>query len=369
MERMGQNSFSKLKNSSTYLKFRFFHKTFSVFHISFFDKRSFVHTMIMETQCAQGRLLMPPKEQLSTTCSSFKLIDVRKPKKELFCSFLCFQWPSFLAEGVGVYLSQEDVNNVFMVVRNDPLYTHRRWTLLYEDLLTPLTRSMLMSSPMEILHYPWLATDRAFVMELVRRDGRTIGFLDQSFRNEREFVVAAVSTYGIAIMYANESYRADIPVCRLALKSSGRLLKFMTIEVQKDIECVMNAVRSYGLSLRNVDVQHRKQEHVVLAAVHQNGDALQFASSTLRNNAEIVLMAVKQNGLSLRYAGLECRNDETIVLEAVINNGEALEFASPRLQNVTKVAKAAVLNNILSFQFVSARLQFSKKFHSAVKDR
>jgi hypothetical protein len=75
-------------------------------------------------------------------------------------------------------------------------------------------------------------------------------------------------------------------------------------------EFVLAAVTQYGMALQYSHDNFKNDKEIVLAAVTQNGNALSYSHDNLKRDMEIVLAAVIQNGGSLYCAHDDLKNDE-----------------------------------------------------------
>ena len=114
-------------------------------------------------------------------------------------------------------------------------------------------------------------------------------------------------------------------------------------ELKNDREFILAAVTQCGRALEYASEELKNNREIVLAAVTQYGWALQHASEELKNNREFILAAVTQCGAALRYASEELKNNREIVLAAVTQDdcGWALKYASEELKNNREIVLAA----------------------------
>ena len=76
-----------------------------------------------------------------------------------------------------------------------------------------------------------------------------------------------------------------------AVKQDGRALRWASVELRDDEELVLEAKRQNGGALRWASAELRDDEELVLEAVKQDGRALQFASEALRGNRIVKVAA------------------------------------------------------------------------------
>ena len=120
----------------------------------------------------------------------------------------------------------------------------------------------------------------------------------------------------------------------------GGNLEYAPKELQNDKELVLAAVTTNGLALAHASNVLKSDREVVLAAVKNYSQALHFASPELKNDREVVLAAVSKNGKALEYASDHMKNDSEVVLAAVQENNYALLYTSKELRAKIGVAPA-----------------------------
>ena len=91
----------------------------------------------------------------------------------------------------------------------------------------------------------------------------------------------------------------------------------------KDREEVMAAVKEDGIALQYADKSFRKDREIVMAAVKQDGYALEYADDSFKADREVVLEAVKMDySNALLFADDTLKADREIVLEAFKSESE-----------------------------------------------
>lgn len=182
--------------------------------------------------------------------------------------------------------------------------------------------------------------------------------MDEKFRSDPAFVIAAVKSDGEALEYASEALKDDPKIVRLATEQYGMALQHASERLRDDKDIFLAAMKDPMLQRKGVEYNRflgcasdrlKADREVARAAIQTfGGKALWFPSEELRGDREIVLEAVaKVEGPSnevgcLFYASDACKNDKEIVLRAVQADGLALEHASPELQGDREVATAAI---------------------------
>ena len=222
-------------------------------------------------------------------------------------------------------------------------------------------------------------TDKALVIEYLRKEGLHLQFFEDIFKKDREVVLAAVQQDGEALEFAADDLKNDPEIVFEAVQNSGASLRFAAALLRSDPRIVVAAVSQCGFALKFASENLRKNKGLVLKAVTQFGLALEFASKELQWDREVVLAAVKQNGLARRFVTLYdyeeielaavkqnglalaicSRRDRELVLAAVKQNSDALNLANATLKNDAELLHVAVHHS--GFLIENVRLGDDKK--------
>jgi len=181
--------------------------------------------------------------------------------------------------------------------------------------------------------------------------------LDETAKEDRELVLAAVSRCGGALAHASEALRADREVVLVALGRDPLALGFAAPSLQGDRKVVLVAVRSCGQALQHASEALRNDPEVVLAAMGNSWRALEHASPELRSDRSFVLSAVEEHGSALLFASPELRSSREVVLAAVRRSGWALSCASEELRQDRTCVLAAVESNPAALDFAAQSLR------------
>ena len=174
-------------------------------------------------------------------------------------------------------------------------------------------------------------------------------FASERLRSDREVVTEACISSGTALSFAsNDALRADRAVVMAAVTNRGEALMFASAELRSDRGIVLNAVKQNPLALEDAADDLKADFSLVQKAVEIEGCCLRFASTELRRNRVIAIAAVSQNGHALRWVSNSLKGDKLVVQKAVSNAGSALQEASSNLRNDPTIVMAAVRNDGLA---------------------
>mmetsp|Transcript_33238 Transcript_33238/g.48833 ORF Transcript_33238/g.48833 Transcript_33238/m.48833 type:complete len:578 (-) Transcript_33238:870-2603(-) len=176
----------------------------------------------------------------------------------------------------------------------------------------------------------------AAISQITRKDCFDIrNAASSALLNDKEVVLASVSTNGLNLEHISPGLRADREVVSLAVISNWQALQYCSEELRADFNIVKAAVEKDGRALQFGSMELRADREMVTAAVTKHGQALRYGSDQLKGDREIVKAAVKNDGLALKFCSSESQlnDDGEIVRLAVENCGGALEYVSERFQN------------------------------------
>ncbi len=156
-------------------------------------------------------------------------------------------------------------------------------------------------------------------IQVARCFGASVFDIDESFKKDREIVLAAVQPSGWALQYADQSLKKDQEIVLAAVQADSYALQFADEALKQNREIVLAAVQEDGNTLQYADETLKKDREIVLAAVKQYGMALQYADENLKKDIQIVLAAFKQGG----WWALQCADEtiQEIILAAIQENG------------------------------------------------
>ena len=169
--------------------------------------------------------------------------------------------------------------------------------------------------------------DRRYVMPAVMLDGMALRWADATFRRDRKIVMAAVTESGSAIQWADESFkREDRDMVLTAVSRQGSMLQIVDERFKRDREIALAAVTECGNAILWTDITLQRDRGFVLAAVTQTGLALEFATETFQSDREICFAAVKQNNKAMKYVSESLTRDTDWLRAAVTENGNELTY-------------------------------------------
>ncbi len=94
--------------------------------------------------------------------------------------------------------------------------------------------------------------DKKIFIQFAHRFGPTVFDIDESFKKDREIVLAAVKQNGWALMYVDESFKKDREIVLAAVKQNGFAIIFAdeTLKADKTIQEIVSAFRAIPCPLQ-----------------------------------------------------------------------------------------------------------------------
>ena len=216
-----------------------------------------------------------------------------------------------------------------------------------------------------------LKTDREIVNAALNVDGQVLKVCPPEVCNNREHVLTAVTTTGIALEHVSERYKSDQEIVTAALRSDGLALEFVPRRLQADITLVKIAIRQNGHSIQFAQRPLRNNLQLGFQAVEGTSEAyrhlsellfstvaqkdprtLKIAPAWFKNQYEWVYLACvsryqnirRDSGKvvhALQYANEQHRNNPQLVSGVIEVHPLALEYASDTLRGTPHIVKAA----------------------------
>ena len=168
-----------------------------------------------------------------------------------------------------------------------------------------------------------LKADKEVVFAFVATAGENLSDVkDETLRDDKDIVKAAVRNDSSAYEYASERLKADPEIISEALKNDNcsYAFRYFDDKLKADKSLVLKAVSRDPNTLAEVSDQFKADREVVLTALQaeQNGSCLEYAADVLKDDKEIVMEACKANSAgALEYASANLRGDETFVLSVI----------------------------------------------------
>ncbi len=99
-----------------------------------------------------------------------------------------------------------------------------------------------------------IRSSKRFMLEAVKKDGRSLKYASYELRNDKEIVIASVSEAGEALEFSNESLQDDKDVVLAAINNDGSSLKYASDRFKEDLEIVLKAVENDENAIENLRV-------------------------------------------------------------------------------------------------------------------
>lgn len=158
-----------------------------------------------------------------------------------------------------------------------------------------------------------LKDDKEFMIEAISIHVNAANYLSNRLKLDREIVKATIEIEARKILIFDH-FKTDRELVMIAVKKNGRILKYLNDELKNDKEIVCAAISNNRYCLSYASEKLKDDKYVSLIAVTHFGDSLFYVSDRLKNDKEIVMRAVKSNPQSIIYASKELQQDKSIIL-------------------------------------------------------
>lgn len=232
-----------------------------------------------------------------------------------------------------------------------------------EEDLRPVTRAASPLDPLAKLAIGLngMKRDREYALAIVKSYGLALAYVPEELKNDRELVLEAVRKNGLALKYAAQILKNDKGIVVTAVNNHPAAINFAGKEIIAERRTMIEVVQNQGSALCRVAEPLKADYELVMEAVKSDGLALKHAAEDLKIDREVVMEAVKSKGYALQFAADELKADRQLVMAAVKSNGSALEFAADELKADRNFALAAVQCKAYALLYVAEELKSDRE--------
>ncbi|CAK9082430.1 RING-type domain-containing protein, partial [Durusdinium trenchii] len=208
-----------------------------------------------------------------------------------------------------------------------------------------------------------LAADRAFVLEVLKKDGLSLQYVSPILKADTSVVLAALQQNGEALEFAPEKFQSSRKVVDVAVKQNPRALRFASETLRSDEELVKEVAQVDGSVLQYASETLCANKRVVNKAVAQSWEALPFEQVEEGLSIELLLDTVKQDWRAIKEI-LRKNPDppEDFLVEAATINPEIVR--AQELRGHRSVAAAALEGNGLMLHYLLPDLRADQELAS-----
>jgi Domain of unknown function (DUF4116) len=165
-----------------------------------------------------------------------------------------------------------------------------------------------------------LRDDTDVVLAAIKKDFHpwpfsSLAYASGRLKNDRAFVMAAVTHCGYTLCDASSTHIDDAEVVLAAVGQSGRSIRFASNRLRKDIDVIRAALTEDYETFRYIDFDHLTNREDAKAIIERCPYALCRFPSEFRNDQEIVLEAITNDFSCLEIASKYRQRDPTVVLK------------------------------------------------------
>jgi len=203
---------------------------------------------------------------------------------------------------------------------------------------------------------PQLQTDRAVVLEAVRRNGLTLRHASSLIRRDRDVVMAAVREWAQALEFADKDLRTDYQLVMIAVRRDPRTVHVLKEELLRDRSLAEDVASDCPRVWQELPEELRGSRDFTLAVTRNNGEALLHAEEW-QTDPEIALTAVQTAPHVLRDIDSSLMVESTFVLAAIDVNPKVYACLPMGQRNDKEFALVACKRDPNMAKFVPPDLQ------------
>ena len=158
------------------------------------------------------------------------------------------------------------------------------------------------------------------VAETIKYRKEALKYVSQRLKNDKEFVMKAVRSYGLSLEFAGKHLKKDIDVVRAAMENRPRAIEF-------------------------ADDSLRDNEELLLSAIAFNHELYNCASKRLKDSIEFKIKAVKVNRDLMGMMAIDDQSNTAIINASVEGRGYFVSGAYPRSLTQDKQTIIRAINN------------------------
>lgn len=243
-------------------------------------------------------------------------------------------------------------------------------------------------------------SDRSRVLKAVKKLGKSLEYVRNEFKNDKEIVLAAIQQSVSAFKFANKKLQQDKQVIALLKKaySKDHFSKKMTrsemltkiknshgniyleqrfLDDKEIVLATISSTNNFSNYFFNQISSGLKHDKIIIQAfinkaitmkkiTHNYNDRynllkyFHYLSNPIKNKTHL-LHILKKEGLALQYADTLFKKDRDVVLTAISQNGEALAYADAHFKYDKSIVLAAIKKSAKAFYFANKSLKANEE--------
>lgn len=141
--------------------------------------------------------------------------------------------------------------------------------------------------------------------------------LGPNLKQDREFVKSIIGRYPSIFPTLSVDMRRDDEIAEIAATEAPWTLRHVLKKHKNNKQFMLKAVTRYGGSLKYADKTLRDDEDVVLAAIKDSGWAFKYASARLRSEKSFAVASCSISSNAFKYVAPKIRQDKDVVYAAI----------------------------------------------------
>ena len=185
------------------------------------------------------------------------------------------------------------------------------------------------------------------IINKIERDSEYYDTLDEQYKNDRDIILATISSGGSYHIPVPNELRLDRDFITGIMDWQAHLaLHYADKSLQEDKAFVLELVELDYNAFLSAPKSLKKDKEYVLEVMDVNGETILYVDDDLKKDKDVVLKAVQNNGYALDFADDSMKKDKTIVFEAIKQKGHAFCYADISLKSDIDFALKVVQEDI-----------------------
>lgn len=174
------------------------------------------------------------------------------------------------------------------------------------------------------------------ILYILMRNFSEFKYVNESLKNDRNFLLDVVKTRGLCLKYFNLEFRDDEEIVSAAIISNRLAFAYVSDRLKNKLDIALIAVKSGDRQIYKYLGKKIRSERIIYETALTTGKSfsLQYAPDDIKNDPKYIMASE-----SLQFASDKFKDDDEFVIEMLKINPYNLQFVSNRLKNCESVVK------------------------------
>lgn len=194
--------------------------------------------------------------------------------------------------------------------------------------------------------HPKLKNSPSLVIKAIMTHWRTLEYVGNELRNNKETVKSAIEGDGRAILCASEELQQDPELLELAVKKNNKAFEENPKLFFNCRKALLTVVRRDERAFFHLSDELKNDYEIALKAVRKGRKAMDGVSNDLKKNREFMLAVIHRYGVCVKYAAKELWQEDQFISDAIDANELTLVYLSTVKWYTKHLNKKADAKNI-----------------------